>query len=148
MTPHRKLAWMTGPLLALALCGVAAQADPLANLPDPTRAPAGLRKPPPGTPAGAGQRPAAGVGEGEAEAQPPRLQGIQREAASGKATAMLDGRVHEPGQRQGDWTVQTIATDHVIVRGPGGLWRLWLTGGHDKLTQRAARAAAPRKDQP
>lgn len=146
MTPLRMHEWMAGGLLALVLAGAPAHADPLANLPDPTRAPAGVRKPPPGTPAGAPQRAAAGAAE--AEARPPRLQGIQREAASGKAIAMLDGRVQEPGQRQGDWTLQTIATDHVIVRGPGGLWRLWLTGGHDKLTQRAAAASVPRKDQP
>lgn len=133
-------------LLALALSGTSAFSDPLANLPDPTRAPPGLRKPPPGTPAGVGQRPAAGAAE--SEVKPPRLQGIQREAATGKAVALLDGRMHEPGQRQGDWTLQSVAADHVIVRGPGGLWRLWLTGGQDKLTQRAGAATAPRKDQP
>lgn len=130
-------------LVVLSLASVAVHADPLINLPDPTRAPPGLRKAPPGTPASApGLRPEAG----EAETRPPRLQGIQRDAASGRAVAILDGRLQEPGQRQGDWTLQTIAADHVVVRGPGGLWRLHLTGGHDKLTQRGTAVVAPRKE--
>jgi len=134
-------------LLPLWLAGAPGHTDPLSTLPDPTRAPAGLRKAPPGTPSDPVAR-AAAAASAQADAAPPRLQGIQRNGATGQAVAMLDGQTRQAGERQGDWTLMAIAADHVTLRGPGGVWRLWLTGGQDKLTQRGAAAAAPRKDQP
>jgi len=53
---------------------------------------------------------------------PPRVQGLQlhADAASGSATALIDGQLVRVGDRLGDATVQDIRADGVWLRRPHG----------------------------
>jgi hypothetical protein len=105
-------------VLWVLLSGSAARAA----LPEPTRPPPGLGSAPaPATPEPAAyvraQRPAAPVAPPS-----PRVQGLQlhADAASGSATALIDGQLVRVGDRLGDATVQHIRADGVWLRLPRG----------------------------
>lgn len=135
------MAW--GVVSSLAL-GQAA--DPLSTMSDPTRPPAAFRKPAPGELSTTnGGAPA---GEAEAPATPPKLQSVQRDARTGRTTAMLDGEIRQAGERVGAWSVLAIEADSVVVRGASGIVRLRLLGGQEQLKQwRGVSAPSSRKDQ-
>lgn len=141
-------AWLlTGHEPALAQSGP--PADPLSSMADPTRPPAAFRKPAPGqvTPANGGST--SPEAEEEAAARVPRLQAIHRDPRTGRASAMLDDQIRQPGERVGAWAVLTIDADSVVLRGTPGVVRLRLLGGHEKIKQwRGTSAPSPRKDQP
>ena len=140
-------AWLwVGHDAALAQSGPSA--DPLASMVDPTRPPAAFRKPAPGqvSPANGGTAPAAAE---EEAARVPRLQAIHRDPRTGRASAMLDDQIRQPGERVGAWAVLAIDADSVVLRGTPGVVRLRLLGGHEKIKQwRGTNAPSPRKDQP
>ena len=131
-----------------ALAQSGPSADALASMTDPTRPPATFRKPAPGqvSPANGGTSPAA---EEEETARVPRLQAIHRDPRTGRASAMLDDQIRQPGERVGVWAVLAIDADSVVLRGTPGVVRLRLLGGHEKIKQwRGTSAPSPRKDQP
>jgi hypothetical protein len=140
-------AWLLlGQATALAQAGP--PADPLASMTDPTRPPVAFRKPAPGqvSPANGGTAPAA---EDEETSRVPRLQAIHRDPRTGRASAMLDDQIRQPGERVGAWAVLAIDADSVVLRGTPGVVRLRLLGGHEKIKQwRGTSAPSPRKDQP
>lgn len=132
----------------VALAQSGPSADPLASMTDPTRPPAAFRKPAPGqvSPANGGTAPSA---EEDETARVPRLQAIHRDPRTGRASAMLDDQIRQPGERVGAWVVLAIDADSVVLRGTPGVVRLRLLGGHEKLKQwRGTSAPSPRKDQP
>jgi hypothetical protein len=116
-------------VLWVLLSGSAARAA----LPDPTRPPPGLGSAPaPATPPAqravplAAPEPAAYV-RAQRPAAPvappsPRVQGLQlhADAASGSATALIDGQLVRVGDRLGDATVQHTRADGVWLRLPRG----------------------------
>lgn len=136
------LAWM---VLSSVAQGQAA--DPLSSMSDPTRPPPAFRKPAPGELSSTnGGTPSGGVEEPQG---PPRLQSVQRDARTGRTTAMLDGEIRQVGARVGTWSVLAIENDSVVLKGAPGIVRLRLLGGQEKLKQwRGVTAPASRKDQP
>jgi hypothetical protein len=121
--------------------------DPLSAMSDPTRPPAAFRKPAPGELSSTNG--GAPGGAPEAPATPPKLQSVQRDARTGRTTAMLDGEIRQVGERVAGWSVLAIEADSVVVRGASGIVRLRLLGGQETLKQwRGVSAPSSRKDQP
>ena len=133
---------------AVSTVALGQSSDPLSTMSDPTRAPAAFRKPAPGElSATNGGNP--GGGASEEAAAPPRLQSVQRDARTGRTSAMLDGQIRQVGERVGAWSVLAIEADSVVLKGASGIVRMRLLGGQETLKQwRGVTAPASRKDQP
>lgn len=133
--------WITAGVCLLAL--MAAQADTVVFLPDPTRPPGSVRTPGAGGAATRGGSASSSL-EPAAVASAPvviprRLTGI-RMSASGEGLAMIDGQLVGVGGRVGDATVMSIDHEQVVLRNTQGQHK------HLSLTPTATKTATGGKD--